>query len=377
MIYVNTLSVTDKAGGIKTYLTHLLKALLGKDVNRKYVLICARFNQHIFDAFSSYSNAEIMCIDIQKPGPFRRIAYEQYRLPMILKKLQPGLLLIPSSIASLRAKNPQVLIHQYPQAIPSIRKSMPTDFLTISTLHVLYYSWFLGRSTKRAKWIVTVSKYLHDQFIRDFPKSKSKTSTILEGVSLDQFKPSKKRSKKYILFVSTLFPYKNAALLVRAYGMLGEDLQSKYKLRIVGKDPDGGQISKLRALSKELELGDHVEITGLIPFDSIRREYADAVIFVYPSSVETFGLPILEAMAMEVPVIASDAMSLPEVAGDAALIFKDGDVADLKSKMQELLEDKGLYQDMIEKGKHRARSFSWDSSAQEFIKLFDRLSSKG
>ena len=128
----------------------------------------------------------------------------------------------------------------------------------------------------------------------------------------------------YVLFVGTLEPRKNVVHLVRAYRQIAPDLP--HALVLAG--PDGWHVQDL-----EDELGRDgpgvVVRTGRVATRDLDALYRGADAFVYPSSFEGFGLPVLEAMARGVPVVTSDAAALVEVTGDAAVHVDANDVAGL------------------------------------------------
>lgn len=95
--------------------------------------------------------------------------------------------------------------------------------------------------------------------------------------------------------------------------------------------------------------------------------------FIYPSFYEGFGLPILEAMTLGTPVITSSVSSMPEVGGDAAIYVNPHDVDALANRIYQLGLDPILRQSLIEKGKNRAKLYSWQRVAQETLKAYSYL----
>ena len=100
---------------------------------------------------------------------------------------------------------------------------------------------------------------------------------------------------------------------------------------------------------------------------------SSAVISIIPSLYEGFGLPILESFACGVPVIATDRGAIPEVAGDAAILVNPFDYKNLAGKMEELIKNKILREDLIEKGKRRIMNFNWVKTAEETLKIYKSL----
>ena len=101
--------------------------------------------------------------------------------------------------------------------------------------------------------------------------------------------------------------------------------------------------------------------------------YSKANVFVYPSHYEGFGLPVLEAMTLGAPVVTSNTSSLPEVAGDAALLIDPNDPIHLANAVLKVISDSQLRNELIQKGKARAKLFSWDKTAQETLNAYKSL----
>ena len=101
--------------------------------------------------------------------------------------------------------------------------------------------------------------------------------------------------------------------------------------------------------------------------------YAGADLLVIPSTIEGFGLPVLEAMASGTPVVCSRAASLPEVAGDAALYFDPASAEELAEKIEKLLNSTELQESLRAQGLERAKLFTWEESTRKHLELYQRL----
>ena len=97
---------------------------------------------------------------------------------------------------------------------------------------------------------------------------------------------------------------------------------------------------------------------------------AEARIFLYTSRRESFGIPILEAMASGTPVVTANVTSMPEVAGDAAYLVDPYDVSSMADGIQRVLADEALAKELVEKGFERIQSFSWERSAREMLDVY-------
>jgi len=129
-------------------------------------------------------------------------------------------------------------------------------------------------------------------------------------------------------------------------------------------------------LEKEIkDLGNEsmIILTGYVPKKHLVALYSGALVFIYPSFYEGFGLPPLEAMACGCPVVVSNVASLPGVCGEAAYYVDPDDVESIAEGMYKVLSDDSLRQSLIEKGLERAKLFSWEKSAKEHLKVFEEV----
>jgi len=171
--------------------------------------------------------------------------------------------------------------------------------------------------------------------------------------------------------VGAFEPRKNLPGLVEAMKII-HARSEKIPLIIAGRR--GGEYEKVLGLIRRAGLEEKVRVTGYVPEAELRRLYRLATAFVFPSLAEGFGLPILEAMASGLPVAASRTSAMPEVGGDAAVYFDPSRPEDLASAVIRLLEDQDLRQRLAEKGKARARMFSWTATARRTLDFYRSLS---
>lgn len=167
----------------------------------------------------------------------------------------------------------------------------------------------------------------------------------------------------YILSLSTLEPRKNIAQTIRCFARFVEETGDRnLNLVLVGtKGWDyGGIFSELKANSA---VRDRIIVTGYVADDDLAAVYSGALMFVYPSFYEGFGLPPLEAMQCGVPVITSNTSSLPEVVGDAGVMVDPADADALCQAMALLYNDGALRAELGQKAFERAQMFSWQQCA--------------
>ena len=169
----------------------------------------------------------------------------------------------------------------------------------------------------------------------------------------------------YILSLCTLEPRKNIDQIIRAFAKLVNESQIQ-ELNLVLVGPKGWMFDKIfDAIATNTTVKNKIFITGFIPDEDLASIYSEAMMFVYPSFYEGFGLPPLEAMQCGTPVITSNVSSLPEVVGDAGIMVSPRDLDELCQAMLTVYKNPSLRQEMSEKSLHRASKFSWSRCALE------------
>jgi glycosyltransferase involved in cell wall biosynthesis len=143
--------------------------------------------------------------------------------------------------------------------------------------------------------------------------------------------------------------------------------------RLVLVGPQGwGHSRLLRDLSRN-HLCQHIFYLGRVSDLCLEALYSISKLIIVPSRYEGFGFPLIEAMERRVPVICSRVASLPEIGGDAVLYFKAEDPFDMSNTIAKLLQDESLRLNLIEKGVQRVKQFSWDSTVDKTLAVFDSV----
>jgi glycosyltransferase involved in cell wall biosynthesis len=249
----------------------------------------------------------------------------------------------------------------------------------VSPMARLYRQMSYPRSVRLADAIIINSESLRSEVLHYLDVDPAKLKLINEAVDHELFQPgdadlarthvaSYGVTKPFVLFVSSLWSYKNCDGLLRAWAIAREQLPGR-QLAIVGAGRDEKYLAQLRAIVAESGIGDDVVFVGGVPLEETVDFYRAADVFVYPSHNETFGLPILEAMATGCPVVTSDVSAMPETAGGAAVLADPGAPESIARAIVEAAQP--AHRDrLIGLGLKRAAEFSWATTGAQTLDVY-------
>lgn len=363
-------STISTQGGPRTYVLGLLDALLSIDHDNEYVVF---YNDPCH--LGRFPKAK----EIVLPGktPLARLWREHLLLPLACRRERVDLLHCPKSAIPYFLPCPTVVtLHDLiPLRHPETEKRAAR----------LYWRLQIPIAARRSSFIITDSEHARQEIIEDFQVAPQRIKAIMLGFNPAMLEPRLPADaavvrgryglpEGYILYVGTIQPRKNIDTLIEAYAQLRSGRDRMPKLVIVGRK--GWLYDRLFARIAELGLVDEIIFTGFVPDEDLPYLYDGAVLFAYLSFFEGFGLPPLEAMACGVPVVTSDTTSLPEVVGDAGIAVPPADVTGVAGAIARILDDAELARSLGERGRERARLFSWDAAARETLAIYRSLAGK-
>jgi glycosyltransferase involved in cell wall biosynthesis len=259
-----------------------------------------------------------------------------------------------------------------------------TDPEAIPPLTRVYRRMSYPRSARAADAIIINSESLRTEIGNYLQVDDRKLKLIYEAVDHDLFKlgdagAARARvvsygvTKPFVLFVSSLWPYKNCEGLLRAWALARHELGDR-QVAIVGPGRDERYVAQLHSLAAELGITADVVFVGGVPLEETVRFYQAADVCVYPSLNETFGLPILEAMACGCPVVTSDTSAMPETAGGAAVL---ADPKDPASIARAIVDAAGPGRDRLrDDGLRRAGQFTWGATAAATLDVYREVAER-
>jgi len=184
--------------------------------------------------------------------------------------------------------------------------------------------------------------------------------------------------REYVIWAGAFRAHKNVHTLVRAYAALPPTLRAAYDVVLIG-DPATPYGESIRALAADLLGADasQVRFLGFVDAADLPSLFAGAAAFVFPSLIEGFGLPPLEAAACGTAVLSSDRPPMPEVLGAGARYFDPADPSALTRLLGDVLADDAGRAALGERGRRRSEGFSWDVTGRGVAQVYRAAASSG
>ncbi len=361
-----------ETGGGVTYLQNLVSSIIELSEHSIHFLISATAREK-FNLPTNNNSLTVESVHIS--GIRSRLWYEQTSLPQYIICENIDLLYSPSEIPVLWCPCTQIVANQNPNLYYNV--NVEKRFWQRVRERVL--SVALEAAQLLSEATIFVSESSKRKATRELHISENNVYSVQHGVDSAFVNASTNDAevtnagREYILLVSSMYRYKNVNNLISAYARLPTATRRKHPLVVVGsKTVEAEYTREVEELARELGVAENVSLVGRVSETAVRSYYSNAHLFVFPSLVESFGLPVLEAMAAGVPVAASASASIPEVGGDAAVYFDPEDPDQMSVIIERMLEDQGLREDLVARGRERVRDFTWEKCAEETLNVFEK-----
>ncbi len=350
-------------GGTEIYLHQLLGALAGIDACNEYFVFTNRETGP--DLVPQQANFHRMPQWVRARFRPARIIWEQTVLPLAATRLGLDALLNPGFTAPLYCPCPAVTVFHDMQ-----HKRHPEHFRWFD---LPFWRVLLFMSAHRANLLLADSDATRADVLRYYRLPAEKVRVVRLGVD-PVFFGLRRAPEKLLLTVSTLHPHKGLDTLLRAFAQFRRD-QPDFRLVVAGLR--GFHAEVLERLREELGLAGAVDFTGWIPRAQLYELYTRAWAFLYPSTFEGFGMPVLEALAAGIPTGCSNIEPMSTIAGYAALQFEPGNVDAICAAMTRLVADGELRARLAVEGPARAAAFSWAATARATLDAIAAILTSG
>ena len=377
-VAVNTLSVIPgKTGGGETYLVNLFHAVTRVLTDERITFVVSRGNQHLFGSASD--NVSFYVVPSVFASRATRVLYERLLLGRTLKRIAPDVVFMPGNAGLPRPPCPEVI------AVQSVHYLFVPE--EVGRLRTAYFGGVLPGDIRKATLVLAVSNDIASNLRERLSVPEEKIRVVHEGVSLS-FAPVEdarqvdaalrdvRIERPYILFVSGLKPYKNTDKAIRALARLNRMMSTPRRLLVIGPDRSG-VLPGLKSLAQTEAVADYVHFAGSVDHEKLPAYYTAAEVFVYPSAIETFGLPVLEAMACGTPVVGSNLTSVPEVIGDAGLVVDPENIDSFAEAIRRIIENDAFRNSLVDKGFKRIEYFNWERAARETLAVLREAATMG
>ena len=302
--------------------------------------------------------------------------WEQITLPKAVSELKLDLLHCTSNTAPIRCSVPLVL------TLHDIIFMEPRDKSNKSlyqNMGWLYRRLVVPRILKKCKYIITVSDFERNNIITGLGIPSERMVMIYNGYN-EWFKPLKDLDMKYrkyikepgyFFFLGNTDPKKNTERTLIAYSKYLE--LSKVKRKLLMADLDKSYLDDIIVKNHIENIYPNIQMPGYIVNSDLPYIYNNAFAFLYTSLRESFGIPLLEAMACGTPVITSNTSSMPEIGGRNAILVNPESPGEIAQMMIKLEKDRDFYDQQKELGIKRAKLFSWRQTAEQLLEVYERV----
>jgi glycosyltransferase involved in cell wall biosynthesis len=351
--------------GLGTYATELTRAIAARDPRHQYVVIRTPHGGPI--ASGPNVRDVVVASPLDTPGNLlrgHRISQLGLDLYHSLHHFLPPALRVPRVVVTLH----DLIWIEHADLIVDGRFGA----LNRTVTH-LYARAAMRYAVRRADRLIAVSAHSASRAVAHYRIDVSRVDVVHHGVDHDAFAPADgaraSTRAPYFLVLGNTRPYKNVPTALEAFAICTQQHRD-VELVVTGR---GDSTATLRRRARALGIADRVRFTGPVPRPDLVALLHGAAALVFPSFIEGFGLPVVEAMSAGCPVIASSCPALVEVAGDAAVYCDPRDVESFARAMAAMLRDARSSEERRVRGLARAQHFSWADAADRTVAVYRAL----
>jgi glycosyltransferase involved in cell wall biosynthesis len=360
-------------GGLGRYVAELVTHLEHIDSSNEYVLFLRKENFH--ECRVTRPNFTKRLVDV----PWYSLA-EQRVLPQEIALAKVNFMHFPHWNVPLFSRTPFIVtIHDLILLEDPNSAHATTRNVFVHGLKYAAFRVVLERAIHTSRHIIAVSEHTKQSVLRHFRVRPQKITVVHNGVGV----PSEGRGvslrnlgvvEPYILAVGNRYPHKNLDTLIQAFASVFADNKAA-SLVLAGRNDVFTE--RLMKLAKHVSLPEHaVRFVHLPSDDELGALYRHASLLAFPSKIEGFGIPPLEAMHAGIPVMSSDASCLPEILGNAATYVDPDDVEGMSGIMARALSEPETFSSLIAAGHEQAQKFRWEDTAKHTLETYLRFGLK-
>ncbi|GAB63385.1 MAG: glycosyltransferase family 1 protein [Candidatus Jettenia sp.] len=373
-IAINTTSAV--AGGGITYIKSLLTYLSKIDTHHQYLVLTTSTGKETF--YFQHPNFTFISFRIPSKNPLLRIFWEQCILPSFLKREGVDVLFSPGNICPFFTTIRNVVMIQN---VEPLSDNLLIERGLIQNIRLRLLKQLTLLSIKKAHRVIFPSKKARTLIERTEVSIKH-AGVIYHGINKEIFRPysedtilhrfkKKYGLKKFILYVSHIQRYKNFLELTKAFILLRDKISDDTQLIFAGEYFDREYYNEMKAFIAEHRYENRIIFLGNIPYEELPYLCSACILFVYPSTCESFGMTLVEAMACGAPVLASHREPMTEICGNAAIYFDPTDPDEIADVILRTLKNQELISALRKKAIERAKAFSWENTAINTLKIFE------
>ena len=343
-----------KSGGGVTYLRNILP-ILAEDDDLEIHLVLHRDQFELYGSLSEKVRVHPLEFDNRF---FPTLVWEQLALPVRARSMSVDVTFSPANYGPLFAPN-RVIVLSNSLAV----FGRETRFSR--RLYWIGLALMTGLSLLTSTKAIAVSEYAGKALTFGFGNRLRNRVTIVHHGVDPVFSPDDTVDREpHLLAVSDIYIQKNIHTLIEAMATVHRR-RPEIKLKIAGRSIDAGYMGELQERIAELDLAGVVEFLGEKRTGELLDLYRRCLVFVFPSTVETFGIPLVEAMACGAPIACSNTAAMPEIVGDAAEFFSPLDAGEMASRILAIADDPARRREMALRARKQAAGYSWSRAASE------------
>lgn len=349
----------------------VIRELQKLDTENEYYILTAPGEDHCLTPTSNFHIVEIKCPSYP--------LWEQLALPRAIRRIKPDLLHCTSNTAPVFCSVPLVLtLHD----IIFLEKKAGKNSSLYQNMGRYYRRLVVPRIIKHCRKIITVSNFECNR-IRSFLNLEENRITAIHNGYSQRFQPLEiprtliqkyLPDEEYLFFLGNTDPKKNTPRTLKAYSLYLK--KSKKRLPLLIADLKEDTIDRILNQEQIEEIKPMLRYPGYIPHTDLPAIYNGASVFLYTSLRESFGIPLLEAMACGTPVITSNTSAIPEIAGKDALLINPEKAETIAEALIELEQNPLRRRQQIDYGLERVKHFSWQQTALRLLHVYQNVIQK-